>query len=354
MSADSQSTVAGSQWHMPPEWAPQRRIWMAWPGGGYVLGDDERKAEETRRAWSAVANLVSEYQEVVMAVDPDAMNAARRHLSSAVAIVPEPLNDAWMRDIGPTFVTGDDGRLGAVAWTFNGWGGQDWAQWDKDEKIGVAVARRAGAEVVSSSIVNEGGAIQVDAHGTVLATLTVQLDPGRNPGATTDDIEQEFERTLGTSKTVWLPRGLWRDAQPFATRGHVDMMAAFAPDGTLLVHDQPDAGHPDHVIMRENRAILAEATDARDRPFDIVTLPAPTILRDDEGFADFNYINHLVINDAVIMPVFDDPMDERAAAILAEHYPGREIRTVEAHAIFAQGGGVHCITQQEPLIDATV
>lgn len=343
---------APTQWRMPAEYEPQCRVWMAWPSGGYVLGDDAQEAEETRQAWAEVANTISEYQEIVMVVDPDAIDIARRYLGGAVIQTVEPLNDAWMRDFGPTFVRSGSGELGAVAWRFNGWGAQEWASWEHDEKIAAAVGRRAGAQIVQSAIVNEGGAIHVDGAGTVLATLSVQLDPGRNPDATREEIEAEFARTLGATTTIWLPRGLYRDAKPPGTRGHVDMMATFTPNGRVLVHDQTNRDHPDHDIMTANTRILAESVDAAGRPLEIVKMPAPATATDGTGdFVDYNYVNHLPINGAVVVPSFGDVHDQRAKSILADLYPGRDVRLVESRAIFRQGGGIHCITQQEPLID---
>ena len=340
-----------SQTRMLAEYTEHRRCWMAWPSGGYVLGDDAREAEETRQAWADVANAIADFEEVVMVVDPDAVDIARSFLSGSVVQVVERLDDAWMRDFGPTFVERADGGLGAVTWRFNGWGAQSWAHWENDELIGALVADRAGAEVTTSTLVNEGGAIHVDGRGTVLATLSVHLDPGRNPGAEPAEIEAEFARTLGVTKTIWLPRGLYRDAKPPATRGHVDMMATFTESGALLVHDQRDASHPDHEIMGVNAAILAEQTDATGRALEIVRMPAPEILIDETGdFVDYNYVNHLPVNGGVIVPSFGDPNDDAARGIIADLYPGREVRMIPSHAIFRQGGGIHCITQQEPLL----
>jgi len=345
--------MTAPQWRMPAEFAPQRRVWMAWPSSGYVLGENPQEAEETRTAWAAVANAIAEYEELVMVIDPEARDIARRYLSESIMTIEEPLNDAWMRDFGPTFVLGADGELGAVDWRFNGWGAQEWARWDRDELIGAAVAGHADATLITSPLVNEGGGINVDGKGTVLATLAVQLDPGRNPGITTAEVEAEFARTIGATKTIWVPRGLYRDAMPPGTRGHIDIVATFTESGHVVVHDQPDPAHPDHEIMREITAILERSTDATGAPLDVVRLAGPTVLKDDEDeFVDYSYINHVVINGAVIIPAFGDPRDEEAAALLADLYPGREMRLVESRPIFRQGGGIHCITQQEPLSGA--
>ena len=207
---------------MPAESAPQDRVWMAFPSEGYSLGDTEQGRHEARATWAAVAHAVAEFEPVTMVIDPGERAAAQRYLSADIDVVEAPLNDAWMRDMGPTFVHAEDGSVAAVDWIFNGWGAQDWAQWDRDEKIGVFVAGRAGTPVVSSALVNEGGGIQVDGEGTVLVTETVQLDPGRNPGLTRADVEAELARTIGSTHVVWLPRGLARDSEQYGTRGHVE------------------------------------------------------------------------------------------------------------------------------------
>lgn len=328
---------------MPAEGAPQDRVWMAFPSAGYSLGDTEEARHQARSTWAAVAHAIAQFEPVTMLVDPDEIGAAKRYVSQDIEIVEAPLNDAWMRDIGPTFVHADDGSVAAVDWEFNGWGAQDWARWERDAKIGATVAELAGVPVVDSPLVNEGGGIQVDGEGTVLVTETVQLDPGRNPGLSRADVEAELARTVGAAKVVWLPRGLTRDSQRFGTRGHVDIVAAITAPGRLLLHTQTVDEHPDTVVCKEIRSTLEGAYG-----FEIVEMPAPTILADGDGYVDYSYINHLVVNGGVIACSFDDPRDADAAAILAEQYPGRTVVSVDARPLFERGGGIHCITQQQP------
>lgn len=330
---------------------------MAFPRPNATLGDTPSEREAAYAAWSAVAHAAVEYEPVTMVVDPSEAGRARRMLSAAIDIVERPLDDSWMRDIGPTFVLDERGTLGAVDWVFNGWGGQsDWASWENDQHIARSVAGEAGASLIASSLVNEGGAIHVDGEGTVLVTQTVQLDPGRNPALDRAAVEAELARTIGATTVIWLPRGLTRDYEPFGTRGHVDMIATIPSPGTLLLHQQNDPAHPDHAVMRELRAFLAEQGDAAGRPFTIVDLPAPLTVRDAEGFVDWNYVNHLVVNDGVIACGYgpgEERADARAREILAEVYPGRTVVTVDAREILARGGGIHCITQQQPVSAAT-
>lgn len=339
-----------SAWRMPIEGHEQDRLWLAWPTTGYTLGDTEAEAEEARTTWSAVANAASEFQPVTVVVNPGDEAVARRYLSGQIELLTAPLNDAWMRDIGPSFVLGENGRLGAVNYVFNGWGGQSWAQWDKDQHIGRIVAEAAGAELIDSEMTNEGGGIQVDGTGRVVLTETVQLDPGRNPGWSKAQVEAELNRTIGTESALWLPRGLHRDHDTFGTRGHSDILAMFPNPEVLLMHRQDAESHPDHVIARENRAVAERWNTETSAGLEILDLPAPEALRDEEGFVDYSYINHVVINGAVLACAFADPADDRAQGILREAYPGREIIGIDARPLFARGGGIHCITQQQPKV----
>jgi agmatine deiminase len=337
-----------SGYRMPAEWAPQDRVWMAFPCAGYSLGDTEAARHEARSTWAAVAHAVAEFEPVTVVVHPAERAVADRYLSTGVDIIEAPLNDAWMRDIGPTFVHATDGSVAAVDWVFNGWGAQDWARWDLDAKIGRVIAEAAGVPVVGSALVNEGGGIHVDGDGTVLVTDTVQLDPGRNPGLNRSDVEAELARTIGATHAVWLPRGLTRDSARYGTRGHVDIVAVITSPGRLLLHTQADASHPDYAACQEIRAAIETTTDSVGRAWEIIEMPAPATLTDAEGYVDYSYINHLVVNGGVIACGFDDVRDADAVAILAEQYPGRKVVAVDARPLFERGGGIHCITQQQP------
>jgi agmatine deiminase len=339
-------------WRMPAETARHARTWMAFPREGVTLGETAEARDAGYAAWTSVAHATAEFEPVTMVVDPTEIDRARRMLSGDIEILEAPLDEFWMRDMGPTFVVDDDrpGVLGGVDWSFNGWGAPEWAEWRVSAEIGRIVAKARGAELVSSLLVNEGGGIHVDGEGTVLLTETVQLDPRRNPFADHARVEAEMARTIGATKAIWLPRGLTRDYDEFGTNGHVDIVATLAAPGRLLLHDQPDSAHPDHAVLREIRESLRTQTDAAGRALEIIALPAPETLRDPDGeFVDWSYVNHLVVNDGVIACGFgEERADAAASAILEEAYPGRRVVTVDAREIFARGGGIHCITQQEP------
>ncbi|MDQ0728815.1 agmatine/peptidylarginine deiminase [Microbacterium sp. W4I20] len=342
-------------WRMPAETAEHTRTWMAFPREGFTLGDTAAAREEGYAAWTAVAHAVIEFEPVTMVVDPTEIARARRMLDSSIEILEAPVDEFWMRDMGPTFVLDDDrpGALGAVDWIFNGWGAPAWAEWQKSAQVARIVGEAIGAEVISSLLVAEGGGLHVDGAGTVLLTETVQLDPRRNPLADRARVEAEMARTIGADQAIWLSQGLTRDYDDLGTNGHVDIVATFTAPDRVLLHDQLDAGHPDAQVMKALRGELESQFAALGRAVEITALPAPSTLRDDHGFVDWSYVNHLVVNGGVIACGFGDEVaDARARAILSESYPGRTVTTVDARPLFDRGGGIHCITQQQPALPA--
>lgn len=333
---------------MPGEWAPHTRTWMGFPPPNATFGEPgDPDLLRARAAWSAVANTVVRFEPVTMLVSPADVTAARDLLDPRVVVEVVPLDDSWLRDSGPTFVHAPDGSVAAVDWVFNGWGGQAWAAWEQDALVARAAADLAGVPVTSSPLTQEGGGLHVDGAGTVLLTETVQLDPGRNPGWTREQVEAEVHARLGTSTAIWLPRGLTADYGEFGTRGHVDIVAAFTAPGRVLVHTQPDPSHPDHAVTAEVTEILRSAVDARGERLEVVELTAPRTSEVDGELVDYSYVNHYVGNGFVALCGFDDENDEAARAVLAASYPGREVVLVDARDVFAFGGGIHCITQQE-------
>lgn len=327
---------------MPAEWHPHEKTWMAFPSTGYTLGENENEQDAARKTWAAVANAVADFEPVVMVVNPGDEQIAKRLLSGEIELRTMPLNDAWMRDIGPTFVTNGTSVAG-VDWIFNGWGASKWARWDKDSKIARLIIEDQGLERIESSLVNEGGGIHVNGDGTVLLTETVQLGKDRNPGWSRQQVEAELKRTLGHDRAVWIKRGLHRDYDEFGTRGHIDIVACFRPDGKVLFHQQKDRDHPDWATSRDVAAQLREAG------LESVPVEAPSQLRDAEGFVDYSYINHYVVNSGVVLCGFGESRADHAAKELMEDsYPSRTVKIVDARELFARGGGIHCITQQQP------
>lgn len=337
---------------MPAEWSRHDRTWMALPSPNSTFGEEgDSTLTEARQAWARAANVLVRYEPVTLLVGTGQTETARTLLDPAIDIVETALDDAWMRDMGPTFVHDGQSPTGmtAVDWVFNGWGAQEWASWDHDAQVAREVARLSGHPARSSPLTMEGGGLQVDGEGTVLLTDTVQLDPERNPGWTRERVEAEMHSRLGTTTAIWLPRGLTRDYDEFGTRGHVDLVATFLRPGVVAVHTQTDPAHPDHEVSQEITELLRGAVDARGRRLQVVELQAPETGFDADGKpVDHSYVNHYVANGVVLLGAFDDPRDAVAAGVLRRAYPGRSVELIDARTFFANGGGIHCSTQQEP------
>lgn len=344
--------LADVTWRMRPEWEPHERTWMSYPC------DEPVRSSGADSAWVEVANTLVQFEPVMMLVPAEFAAEATRRLDGRIEQLEVPLDSCWLRDNGPTFVVDDEtGELGAVWWRFNAWGQPAEVYGHAlDAAAGAVVAEAAGATVIRSELVNEGGAIHTDGRGRLLATRSVQQDRRRNPDWTEAEIEAEFRRCLGVDEIVWFDRGLEADMTEWhggwGTNGHVDVFACFADHSTILVHTQPDPNEPDHAVCDDIRAVVDGLAGPDGAPLRVLELPAPARRHPDE-LSDDSYVNYALVEGAVVHGTYDDPAaDERAAAVLAEAFPGREIVGVPAGPIFDNGGGIHCITQHQPATGA--
>ncbi len=322
---------------------------MEFPSATETFGEaGSDSLEFYRGVWASVTNAIAEFEPVSLVANIGEGAAARALMHPNVTVHEMLINEAWFRDSGPTFLRSATGEIAATHWTFNGWGDAGFSEWGLEQHVGAMAAELAGVPVFSSRMVNEGGGIHVDGQGTVIITETVQLGVDRNPGWTHVQVEAELQAFLGIEKVIWIPRGLTKDYDRFGTRGHIDIVASFVRPGLLVAHRQPDPSHPDYEVCIENIGIVRASRDARGRQLEVIEIDAPTVLEVDGEIVDYSYINHYICNDAVILCSFDDPRDEAAANTLAPLFPGRKIVMVDARHIFECGGGIHCITQQQP------
>jgi agmatine deiminase len=320
---------------MPPEWEPHERTIMGWPCRAELWGQTLPRA---RADYAEVADAIAEFEPVTMIANPGADAAeARGACGPEVEIVELPLDDSWLRDCGPIYVRAAGGRRRAVHFHFNAWGGK-FPPWDRDAKVGALVAELLGDEVVEAPIVLEGGSICVDGAGTLLTTEQCLLNPNRNPGLGRGQIEETLRAYLGAERIVWLGRGLVEDRD---TDGHVDLIAAFAPDARVLLQTVSEE-NPNHERCVENRARLEAAGIA------VIELPFLPYVEIAGARVAAGYLNLYVANGAVIVPVTGADTDEQALAIIADAYAGREVVAVPGAVLAYGGGGPHCITQQVP------
>ena len=329
--------------YMPAEWAPHARCWMAWPCRLEPWGSAEALLR-ARVGYAAVARAISGFEKVTMAVRPQDADEARMAMGRGIEILEVPLDNSWARDIGPVFVTDGKEGVAGVHWRFNAWGNK-FHGYDGDAAFGRRVIDALDMRCYDGPMVLEGGSVAVDGQGTLITTEQCLLNENRNPNLTRQQIEERLALYLGVTRVVWLGEGLEDDE----TDGHVDNIACFAGPGRVMLYTPQENGGPNERVMRDNVARLKSARDAQGRPFEIIEVPEPERReRHDGRRLDMSYINFYFANYEIVMPSFDDPMDKVAAEVMAKAFPDRRIVQVPSLDIVQGGGGIHCITQQQP------
>ncbi|QYX56559.1 agmatine deiminase family protein [Roseovarius sp. SCSIO 43702] len=341
MTRHARLTPKSAGFSMPAEWAPHARTWMMWPSRPEVWDD----MAATCRAYTAVAHAIRDCEPLTMLVRPEDAATARAMLGADIDLLEAPIDDSWARDAGPCFLVNAAGERAGVSFRFNAWGGK-YHPHDGDDAAGSVILDAAGVRAFASDLVAEGGGIAVDGEGTILTTESCFPNANRNPDWTRDAIESELKEMLGGDKVIWLPG----NALETETDGHVDGIAAFVAPGVVMVEAlTPDAGEW-HRIAEDNIAALTGQTDARGRPITLVRIPEASDA-DSGGHDDRfcrSYVNSYICNDAVIMPEYGIRTDDEVREIFEGLFPARRILGVPVSAIAIGGGGIHCITQQEP------
>jgi agmatine deiminase len=329
---------------MPAEWEPHERTLMAWPVRVDLWGEGLAHA---RRDYAEIARAIAAFEPVLMVAPPGSSAEVRHRCGRGVDVVELPIDDSWIRDSGPIFVTGgaEAERRAGVDFGFNGWGGK-FLPCDRDDALPAALLDHLGVDRFEAPLVLEGGSVTVDGQGTLITTEQCLLNPNRNPEMTRAEIEALLGEYLGIETVIWLPHGLLEDRD---TDGHVDNVAAFVEPGRVLLQTAAP-GTPNHERLAGNLECLRAATDARGRTIDVVELEElpGTDVRGEPGCVP--YTNLYVANGAVIVPVAgDDPdRDAEVLGMLASVYAPREVVPVRGRMLAEGGGGVHCITQQVP------
>ena len=356
-------TPARDGFRMPAEWEPHAGCWMIWP----ERPDNWREsAAPAQRAFAAVASAIAASEPVTMAVSAEQFARARAALPAGVRLVEMSTNDAWMRDVGPTFVVDRRGALRGVDWIFNAWGGKEgglYADWALDDQVAAKVLEAERSPRYRAPFVLEGGSIHVDGQGTLITTEECLLNPNRNPELRRAQIESLLELYLGVRRIIWLGRGVFNDE----TDGHVDNLCCFVRPGEVALTWCDDPEDPQYDISRAAWEVLRTARDARGRALRVhrIVQPGPLYMTDAEAAGiepsgaarqrrggdrlAGSYVNFYIANGAVVMPLLDPRTDGRAKAALARLFPGRRVIGVASREILLGGGNIHCITQQQPL-----
>lgn len=279
-------------------------------------------------------------------------------------------DDCWLRDTGPIFVTDRSANASSqvcgLDFAFNAWGGVEegcYASWENDALVAWKILNLERFKRYTSSLVLEGGAISTDGEGTLLATEECVLHPNRNPNWSRDSIEKELKLCLGVEKIIWLPFGVYGDDD---TNGHVDNLCVFIGPAKVVIHWTEDRTDPQYERSKQALEILRTSRDAKGRSLTVYKLPAPGpfyrtqleasgVISSEQAVGRkvndrlvASYVNFYFANNTLIMPSFGEPWDSEAKKIFQSIVPDRQIRQVAAREIILGGGGIHCITQQQP------
>jgi agmatine deiminase len=395
--------------NQPAEFETQEAIWLIWPSTNHKEGESVEKV-----MFSIIEPLLGVIDIVVTCKNKELLQIAEKTLKNRFGKQPRlklleiPSIEIWARDMGPIFVKTNKKTLAIADFNFNFWGYSDTLNIDTktEEMYDARVAEHFNLPVISSAMISEGGNREVNGKGTLITTETVEM--GRNPTMTKKDMEAEYKRLLGIKKTIWLKQGLVEDDHTFlgpittsdgtkaytvvATNGHVDEFVRFVNDSTILLAqiDSTEFNDPiafqNHKRIEENYQILLKSTDQDGKPFTIIRMPLPgtvfsTLSPGDYVYefiktldyengstfpdgdtvkvmAALSYLNFIITNKVIIgqtywregMPNELKEKDEEAAIILQSVFPNRKIIMIDALAINLGGGGIHCISMQQPAL----
>jgi agmatine deiminase len=328
---------------VPAEWSPQKAIWTAWPADPEQWNGD---LEAPRRDVAALVRALAPKNSVRILVNgAEAEESARASLGDAADIVPAKYGDIWLRDTGPVFARTREGAV-ALRFKFNSWGGK--FDLPGDDSVGDDIARLARTPMRRFGFVLEGGAIEHDGEGTVLATREVLLNANRNRW-TEEQAEDALRQALGAEKIIWLDAGLKNDH----TDGHVDNIARFVGPGHVVCQSPPSADDPNREILDAVARALKRATDARGRKLRVSRIPGPGLMLDGAGeAAPASHMNFVIANGVVVVPVYGTPSAEAAIEALQALFPGRKVIGLPSRGLLGSGdvggGSFHCITREEP------
>ncbi|MAE96674.1 MAG: agmatine deiminase [Deltaproteobacteria bacterium] len=347
------ATPRSAQVRWPAEWERHRATWLAWPHNPDTWPGH---LDQVEAAFVEMVAALQGREEVCISVrDPAHAEhvqglLAPRGLERGTELHVLPTDDAWVRDHGPIFLAGEQG-LAVADFVFDAWG-RKYPPWDQDASIPARIAEALELPRYVADFVLEGGSVDGNGAGTILTTDSCLLNANRRqpgePERTREAMEARLADWLGAECVLWLGDGIVGDD----TDGHVDDIARFVDETTVVAAREADPSDPNHAPMEANFALLRQMREARGRPLSVVSLPLPPPVFVAGHRCPASYANFYLANGVALVPVFGESTDQRALAILAELLPGREMAPIPARELVLGLGACHCLTQQEPLAGA--
>jgi agmatine deiminase len=333
---------------MPAEWEAHTATWLSWPRReGISFPDAYDRVMPTFR--EMVAELLRS-EPVRINVSNGAHEAEAREVlkdlpQERLTFYTIPTNEPWCRDHGPIFLTrAEDPRLAVIDWGYNAWGGK-YPPFDLDDVVPTRIADTLGLPVWQGGMILEGGAIDVNGTGALLTTESCLLNANRNPSMTREQIEARMRDFLGVREIFWLSRGTEGDD----TDGHIDNLARFVSERTVLAVVEQDKSSANYDALQENLARLREIRISGE-PLEIMLLPTPAKMERKDLVLPASYANFYIANDVVLIPVYGDPNDAAAIEMIQNAFPTRRGVAIDCTELIWGLGAFHCLTQQQPAV----
>jgi agmatine deiminase len=339
-------TPAALGYRMPAEWEPHAATWLSWPRREGISFPDS--FDRVLVALRAMVQALIESEQLCINVCNGAHEAEAQSVlhglpMERITFYRIPTNEPWCRDHGPIFLTRDaDSKLAIVDWDYNAWGNK-YPPFNLDEVVPTRVAEILDVPVFYPRMILEGGAIDVNGAGALLTTESCLLNQNRNPNLSRGEIEQRLRDYLGVRDILWLGDGIAGDD----TDGHVDDLARFVSERTVVAVVEEDPDDENYQALQENLARLREMKIGKDN-IEIITLPMPKKIVREGLRLPASYANFYIANSCLLVPTFADSADQVALSTLRTCFPHRLVIGIDCRELIWGLGTFHCLTQQQP------
>lgn len=338
-------------YYLPAEWYPQDAVLITWP---HKLTDWQPFLSEVEATYIQLALSISQYQKVVIVCHDSQLKmhviqklAVYKINLEAIIFIIAPCDDTWARDHGPITLVNSHGEIKALNYQFNAWG--DKFKASLDNLINLELFKQISLQhqnYQTLTLILEGGAIESDGNGCLMTTTACLLNKNRNAHLTQLQIETHLHNQLGIQKTLWLSHGFLAGDD---TDAHIDTLARFAPNNIIVYqgcHDKNDIHYSD---LNKMAAQLSTFTNKKNQPYKLIELPWPEAQYSQQGERlPATYANFLIINHAVLVPIYQIPQDQLAINIMENAFPDHKIIPIDCRVVIEQFGSLHCLTMQLP------
>lgn len=329
---------------LPAEWEPQSIVQLTFP---HAETDWAEHLETVLPCFLEIAATISKFQHVlIVCSDAESLRPMLYGNTDRIHLLEIPSNDTWARDHGAISID-DNGQMVLLDFMFNGWGLKFAA--DKDNLISRRIHQTGfwKTDMLHGGLVLEGGGIESDGMGTLMTTAECMLSPNRNPHLAKEEIESRLIELFGLKRVLWLHNGYLAGDD---TDSHIDTLARFCDNETIAYVKCDDPSDEHYEALQKMEAELQEFRTLEGQPYKLVALPWPDARYDENGHRlPATYANFLIINGAVLMPVYGTPQDETALETIQSVFPDRKVVGIDCNPLILQHGSLHCVTMQYPL-----